>query len=202
MQEQILILLVLVFSIIIHELAHGYSAEFLGDATPRLQGRLTLNPIPHIDPIGSIFLPMMLFFLHSPILFGWAKPIEYNPRNISPRKLGGMLVAFAGPLSNLVLVFACVSVLSFYPVLASHEIFSVILHAGIFINLILAIFNLIPIPPLDGHHILFGLLPDSLFGLKIFLRRYGFLILLVFIFFMWKNIIPFIEFIYTKLITF
>jgi Zn-dependent protease len=152
--------LILMFSVILHEVAHGYMANYLGDPTAKLQGRLTLNPISHIDPLGTIILPFLLLLTGSHILIGYAKPVPYNPYNIK-YKNGEALVAFAGPGTNilLALIFG-LSLRFFAPVmdLALIEAFSIITQVNIF----LAIFNLIPIPPLDGSKVLSALLPGDL----------------------------------------
>lgn len=156
----------LILSIIIHEVAHGYMANWLGDPTARLAGRLTLNPIPHIDPVGSILLPALLFFTHAGILFGWAKPVPYNPYNLRNQRWGELLVAAAGPGVNLILaiVFAVVVRLASSAafVATAPPAFIDIASYIVYINLLLAFFNLLPIPPLDGSKILLGLLPVHL----------------------------------------
>lgn len=150
--------LALIFSIIIHEVSHGFAAEMLGDPTARLQGRLTLNPIPHIDPIGSILVPAILFFSHAGFLFGWARPVPYNPYNLNNRKWGEAIVAAAGPGSNLIIAIAFGLIVRFGGVVLP---FSFIKLAGmiVFINIMLAFFNLIPLPPLDGSKLLKAMLP-------------------------------------------
>jgi len=146
-----------VLSIIFHEVAHGYIANWLGDPTARLQGRLTLNPIPHIDPIGSVLLPGILALSGTPFLIGWAKPVPYNPYNLRHGKWGEAAVAFAGPATNIVIA-VIFSLLIRFGFLASPAL----LQVGILViiaNLALAILNLIPIPPLDGSKIVKALLP-------------------------------------------
>jgi len=153
-------LVVLIFSTILHEVAHGYMADAHGAPTARLAGRLTLNPLPHIDPVGSILLPLILRITGSPFLIGYAKPVPYNPYNLRG-KYAEALVAFAGPGTNaliaiifgLLIRFGAVAMTT--PMLSA---FSVI----VYINILLAIFNLIPIPPLDGSKVLSGILPGSL----------------------------------------
>ena len=155
----------------IHEMAHAAMAVQLGDPTPRMQGRYTFNPIAHIDPFGAL---LILF-----TGFGWAKPVQWNPNNINlDIRLGTILVAAAGPVSNLLLAAVAVSLYQYADILILKQI----LYSFIFINVILFVFNLIPIPPLDGSHVLFALLPGDNFELRKILSRYGFLILLATIF--------------------
>ncbi|MCK5044918.1 site-2 protease family protein [Candidatus Parcubacteria bacterium] len=173
-------LIILLFSVIIHEVAHGSVAEQLGDPTAKYAGRLTLNPLKHLDPFGSVILPLILFLLQSPFLIGWAKPVPVNPYNFKDQKWGGLKVAIAGPMANLTLALFFGLLLRFIELpTAIFGLFSII----VILNFLLAIFNLIPIPPLDGSHILFAFLPDSMENVKMFLRQYGFFILLLFIFY-------------------
>jgi Zn-dependent protease len=162
-------LIVLLFSVIIHELAHGFVAHSLGDPTAKYQGRLTLNPIPHLDPFGSIILPLLLFMGGSPVLVGWAKPVPVNPYNFKDQTWGTLKVSLAGPLTNIALALVFGLVLRFIPAQFFTSmpgmliIFSFIVH----INIVLAIFNLVPIPPLDGSWILFSALGGSALGGKL-----------------------------------
>lgn len=153
-------ILVLILSVILHEVAHGYMANFLGDPTARLQGRLTLNPLNHIDPVGTLILPIFLYLTGSPILIGYAKPVPYNPYNIKAKN-GEALVAFVGPGTNilLALVFG-LSIRLFGDMMDAQLLHAFALIASI--NLFLALFNLIPIPPLDGSKVLPVLLPATL----------------------------------------
>jgi Zn-dependent protease len=157
-------IIVLMISVILHEVAHGYMANYLGDPTAKLQGRLTLNPISHIDPLGTIILPFFLLITGSPILIGYAKPVPYNPYNIK-HKNGEALVAFAGPGTNILLALIFSLIIRFFGFSIDLEL----LHALaliVSVNIFLAIFNLIPIPPLDGSKVLPALLPMTL--------RYGY----------------------------
>ena len=152
--------LVLGFSVILHEVAHGYMANYLGDPTARLEGRLTLNPISHIDPLGTIILPTLLFLTGSPILIGYAKPVPYNPYNIK-HAFGEALVAGAGPATNLLLALVFGLLLRFFGAdMDSGLVQALTIITSI--NIFLAIFNLTPVPPLDGSKVLSALLPGEL----------------------------------------
>ncbi len=146
---------VLALSVILHEVAHGYMANWLGDPTARLQGRLTLNPISHIDPIGSLLLPAILTITHSPLLIGYAKPVPYNPYNLRGKYAEG-LVAFAGPGVNILLALVFGLLIRFLgPVM--DPVLLTAFGTIAYINMLLALFNLIPIPPLDGSKVLSAL---------------------------------------------
>ncbi len=186
MDFQIIIfqIIVLFFSVVIHEVSHGVVALMLGDKTAKDAGRLTLNPLRHIDPFGSIFLPLLLIISQSPILFGWAKPVPYDPRNLKNPKKGAALIAAAGPLSNisLAIIFGIILqiFIPFLPLAAAGN-FLLFINIIILVNVVLAIFNLVPIPPLDGSKILFMILGNRFRELQIALTRYGFMILIIFI---------------------
>ncbi len=191
-------LAVLIFSVMIHEVSHGYVAEHLGDPTARLAGRLTFNPLKHIDPIGSIFLPLILSIAGGPV-FGWAKPVPYNPNNLKNPAMAGGKIAAAGPVSNLLIavvfglfirIFSAVGLLSEFLFL----LFSTI----VYLNILLAVFNLVPIPPLDGSKVLFAAVPKSESFLRLFaqLERYGMLLVFLFVFFGFELITPIINFIF------
>jgi Zn-dependent protease len=151
-------IVVLILSIIIHEVAHGYAAEWLGDPTARLSGRLTLNPAPHIDPLGSVLIPAFLVLTSSPMLFGWAKPVPYNPYNLRGGKWAEAFVAFAGPGVNILLAVGFGMVVRFGAGILP-ELWIVLAGVIVYTNIILALFNLLPIPPLDGSKILRAVLP-------------------------------------------
>ncbi len=171
--------LIVIFAIVFHECAHGWAAYKLGDPTAKLAGRLTLNPIKHIDLFGTLILPGVLLALRfmglNTIVFGWAKPVPVNFLQLNNPKRDMIFVAFAGPLVNIFFALCLSRVFNFFP---SSE-FRDVVEFGIFANLFLAAFNLIPIPPLDGSRILAGLLPNSLAFQYLKLERYG--MLLVFI---------------------
>lgn len=156
----IFLIAILVVSVVIHEVAHGFAANWLGDPTAKLEGRLTLNPVSHIDPMGSVILPAILALSSSPFLFGWAKPVPYNPYNL---QRGGRwaeaIVAGAGPAANVLiaLLFGIIIRLGVIPA----EVMSLAVSI-VFLNILLAVFNLIPIPPLDGSKILPQLLPYNM----------------------------------------
>lgn len=170
--------IVFIFSIIIHEISHGLMAEKLGDPTARLSKRLTLNPLPHIDPMMSIVFPLLLIFSGSPIIFGSAKPVPIDPYNLRNPKKDMGLIGLAGPLSNLVLaiIFSLIARLTL-PFI-KYSMFFGILQYGAQINIMLAIFNLIPLPPLDGGRIAVALLPEKYADVLASLERFGILIIL------------------------
>ncbi len=189
--------LVIVPSAIIHEYAHGLAADMLGDPTARYAGRLTINPIPHIDLWGTILMPITLSLLTGgKFLFAYAKPVPYNPYNLKNQKWGPAMVAIAGPAANLLLAIAFAVVVRILPPSSFTAILSIIVYA----NVMLTIFNLVPIPPLDGSKILYALLPDSARGVRNFLDKNGFIILLFFIFFLFELISPLIDGLFRLLI--
>ncbi len=151
-------IIVLILSIILHEVSHGFAAEWLGDPTARLSGRLTLNPLPHIDPLGSIIIPGLLVFTHAPFLFGWAKPVPYNPYNLRNQKWGEAIVAAAGPGVNILLALGFGFLIRFGGDALSPAFVS-LASIIVIVNIMLAIFNLLPLPPLDGSKVLRSLLP-------------------------------------------
>lgn len=169
----IIFIILLLVSVILHEVMHGFIADRMGDPTARHQGRLTLNPISHIDPIGSILVPAFLFLAHSPFLFGWAKPVPYNPNNLRDKKYGDAKVAFAGPATNLVIALIFGLVVRF----GAGELplaFIAISAVITLLNIALGIFNLLPVPPLDGSKIFFTFLPYRLRHIEHTMERYWF----------------------------
>lgn len=185
--EIIFLIAILIFSIVLHEVSHGVVANALGDSTARLSGRLTLNPIPHLDPIGSVILPLGLIILAqvtggAGIIFGWAKPVPVNPFNLRG-KYGSAIVSLAGPGSNIAIALVFGLALRFLPIEAIHPSLLFIFGYIVYLNILLAVFNLIPIPPLDGSHILFTFLPRSAARIQALLQQYGFVLILLIIFF-------------------
>ena len=186
---------ILILSIIIHEVAHGYAALWMGDVTAKYAGRLTMNPIKHIDPIGSIFVPAFLALVGAPFLIGWAKPVPYNPYNLRNLRWGELTVAAAGPLSNIfiaifVTLFVRISLLLKFGLSPT---FVQLAYFVVLINLFLAFFNLIPIPPFDGSKILFNLFPGSTLPLRKFLETYKFFIIFIFLIFFLNYFAGFVE---------
>ena len=198
--DAIFYILILLMSVVIHEVAHGFAAEKLGDPTARIAGRLTLNPIKHLDPIGSVLIPLLLVISNTGFIFGWAKPVPYNPNNLRDKKWGTVFVASAGVLANLTLavIFSVViRVLSISGIFSSS--FVAVLGAVVLVNLVLFIFILIPIPPLDGSKILFALLPAKYRNIEMFMERYALPILILFIVFLWKYVSPLLLWLFATL---
>ena len=192
-------IIILIMSVVIHEVSHGFMAEYFGDKTARFAGRLTLNPIPHLDLFGSIILPALLVLSNAPFLFGWAKPVPYNPDNLSNRRWGTIAVAGAGVLANFAIAVIFGVIIRLAAPFALPSDFYFITSIIVLINLALGIFNLIPIPPLDGSKILFSLLPYSYSSLIFKLERYSLILLLVFIMFFIQYLYPVLTFLFTLL---
>jgi Zn-dependent protease len=188
-------IVILLLSVVVHEVSHGAVANMLGDPTARLMGRLTLNPLPHIDPVGSVLVPISLAFFSlfagGGIIFGWAKPVPYNPNNLKYHRWGPTLVALAGPASNMVLALVFGLTLRFAPGISAFGGVAEVFASIVFINVLLAIFNLVPIPPLDGSKLLFSLARVS-YRVQALLEQNGFILLLLFIFFGFPVIVPII----------
>ncbi len=174
-------LIVLLFSVVIHEVAHGSVALYLGDPTAKYAKRLTLNPIKHLDLFGSILLPilMLVFTFGRGPVFGWAKPVPVNPNNLKDKRWGELKVSLAGPGINIIVGILFALPIRFFNLPGSLFLFFSIISIY---NFLLAIFNLIPIPPLDGSHILFSFLPFRYARLKMMLSQYSLFILVLFIF--------------------
>jgi Zn-dependent protease len=193
-------ILILLFSVVIHEVSHGLAAFALGDPTAKYMGRLTLNPLKHLDPVGSILVPLITTWAGLP--FGWAKPVPYNPYNLRDQKYGPAMVGAAGPLSNIALAVVFGLMLRFFPTISGvtgsasaqvlqsfGEIFLMIVR----VNLVLAVFNLVPLPPLDGSKLLFAVLPYKYKYVEALLEQYGMILLLLFVFFGFQYIIPIVD---------
>ncbi len=208
--------IVLIFSAILHEVAHGYEAERLGDDTARRAGRLTLNPLAHLDPFLSVFMPLILFFTTG-FFFAGAKPVPYNPNNLKNPRTGAVKVALAGPATNLLLALFFGSISIMLPVASAMKtmIFNAVAAGGampaftgsldgvyflfliiVYINVLLGVFNLVPIPPLDGSKLLFLILPPTpaTYRFMYFMERWGLLLVLIFVFFGFSIIFPVINF--------
>ncbi len=186
-------ILILIFSVVIHEVSHGYVAYLQGDNTARFQGRLTLNPMKHLEWFGSFLLPVMSYMFGG-FIIGWAKPVPFNPYNLRNQRWGEAIVALAGPASNICVALFFGLLIRFGITSQFGQAFTYISSTIVFINLILATFNLIPIPPLDGSKILFSILPYSMQGVRDFLERNGLFVLIFFIFFLWKFVLPVVVF--------
>ena len=189
-------------SVVVHEFAHGWMAFYLGDPTAKHYGRLTLNPIKHLDFFGSLVVPFMVFVVSGgQAIFGWAKPVPFNPRNLRDQRYGEAKVAAAGPLANFLMALVFGLFIRFMPeqfLVSTNliQIFGLI----VFLNILLAVFNLIPIPPLDGSKILFAFLPRSLDNIRVFLEKYGTFLLLFFIFFAFQWILPLVFLIFKLIV--
>lgn len=158
LEFEIFTIAVLILSIVVHEVAHGYAANALGDPTAKLAGRLTLNPIPHVDLVGSILIPGFLVLTQAGILFGWAKPVPYNPYNLKNQRWGEAIVGGAGVATNLAIA-VLFAVIARFAYASGFSEFAELAIVVVFVNLFLGLFNLIPLPPLDGFTVLRGVLP-------------------------------------------
>ena len=188
-------IIILIMSVVIHEVSHGSMAYLLGDPTAKNAGRLTLNPLAHLDLMGSLVVPLIAYFTAG-LMFGWAKPVPYNPYNLKNQKYGDALVAVAGPASNLLVALVFGLFLRFNLFMTVPNLIGAF-QMIVIINLVLAIFNLIPIPPLDGSKIFFSFLPYRYEELKESLERYSIFLLLLVVFFLWKFLFPVISAIFS-----
>lgn len=195
-------IMVLIFSVIIHEYMHGWMANHLGDPTAKDAGRLTVNPIPHIDVWGSIILPLMLVITKMPFIFGYAKPVPFNPYNLRDQKYGSAKVALAGPLANFIVALFFGLLLRFFSgYLIEHNIIlAELLQIIVYLNLFLMALNLLPIPPLDGSKVLMPFLPYDWQVKFSQFERFGFIFVLLFIFFGFSLIIPIINFLFNVIV--
>ncbi len=195
--DTIFFVIILVISVVVHEVAHGFAALALGDTTAKHAGRLTLNPIPHIDPFGSIILPFIMSLLPGGMVFGWAKPVPFNPYNLKAGRWGPALVAIAGPVSNLVIATIFGLGVRFSDILTiSSPAMLEIMQMIVLLNIVLAIFNLIPIPPLDGSKILFAALPYRWRYVEEMIERYQLILILFVIFFAIELVSPLMFFVF------
>jgi len=178
-------ILAFLIAVIFHETAHGYVADRLGDPTARISGRLTLDPRAHIDPFGTLLLPLLLLLIRAPFIFGWAKPVPFDPYNLRDPRKGMLLIAVAGVVTNFVIAILATILfhltVNFLPASFATLAFSVILQKIILINVLLAVFNLIPIPPLDGSKVLMSILPENLAQDIRSVEPYGIFLLLLLI---------------------
>lgn len=192
--------LVLIISIVIHEVAHGIAAEREGDPTARMLGRITLNPIVHADLVGSVILPLVLLISGAPFFIGWAKPVPYNPANFRNERRGTRIVSMAGIIANFSLAIVAglaIRIMAFLQVgtLQVFEIMSIV----VLVNIVLSIFNLIPIPPLDGFRFLEAILPTRFGSVIRQYEQYGIILLIIFLFFGVRVIAPLASMVYTFL---
>jgi len=185
-------IIVLIFSVVIHEVSHGAVADKLGDPTAKLQGRLTLNPVPHLDLFGSILVPGLLILSGSGVVFGWAMPVPINPYSLRHGKWGEALVAFAGPASNILIATVFGLIIRFFGLLYLQSVLPILMTI-VLINIALAVFNLFPVPPLDGSRILASFLPGHYYQkINIFFSRYWLILIFVFILFAGRILSPII----------
>ena len=192
-------IVVILYSVTIHEVSHGLMANSLGDPTAKNLGRLTLNPIKHLDLFGSVILPFVLF-VTTGFAFGYAKPVPYNPHNLNDRKYGPVKVAMAGPTSNFVLALLFGLILRFMPDVFTTSLVPELFSRIVMINLVLGVFNMFPIPPLDGHWLLMTFLPPRLDALKVYIYKNSFILFPIFLIIFMLFVSPVIFWLY-KLIT-
>ncbi len=192
-------IVVLIFSAVVHEVSHGFVANALGDPTAKNMGRLTLNPLKHLEWFGSAILPAILMLTKSPILFAWAKPIPFNPLNLKDPRWDSAYIALAGPLTNFSIAIFFGLLLRYIPFLenSSFVLLPVLFIVIVKINILLGVFNLVPIPPLDGSKVLFAFLGEKQEGIVQFLEQNGLIFLLMFMFFGFQLIMPIIHFLFS-----
>lgn len=191
----VIVIAIVMLSVVLHEVAHGYAANALGDPTARLAGRLTLNPVSHLDMIGSIIVPAITW-LSGGFIFGWAKPVPYNPYNLRPGKWSEALVAGAGPATNLLLALIFGLLIRFVGGGLPEGILSVAVLIVV-TNIALMVFNLIPVPPLDGSKIVMAALPLQYAARFQSMERYGFIFVFIVVLVGWKFIAPLVSVLFT-----
>jgi Zn-dependent protease len=192
----VFVIIILIMSVVIHEVAHGYAALYLGDLTAKYQGRLTLNPLKHLDMVGSLIVPV-LGYLMGGVIFGWAKPVPFNPYNLRNQRWGEAIVAAAGPLTNIVLAILFGLPLRFVEL---PEKMTFLAGYVVIVNIVLFVFNLIPIPPLDGSKILFSILPYRFQSFRQNLERWGLGLGLLVVLFAWQFLHPVVESIFKLIV--
>ncbi len=197
--DTIFYILVLVMSVVVHEVSHGVAADRLGDPTARFAGRLSLNPLIHLDWVGSVFLPILLVISGAGFIIGWAKPVPYNERNLTNKRWGSAIVAGAGIFSNICLAVIFGLSIRLAPYFGdAAPAFIKIASAISEVNLLLALFNLIPIPPLDGSKVLFAFIPRAAAKIERTIEYLSLPLLILFIFFLWPSYIsPFVNYAFT-----
>lgn len=192
-------ILVVLFSVVLHEVSHGVVANSMGDNTAKDLGRITLNPLKHLDWFGSILLPLFTFWVGG-FVFGYAKPVPYNPANLNDRKYGPAKVAFAGPAVNITIAVLFGLVLRFLPVSLEPTMLPQLFSFIVLLNLVLAIFNLMPIPPLDGHWLLLTFLPARFTAVKVFVMRYSLVLFFIFLIFVLPILFPLINLLFKVIV--
>jgi len=190
--ETLLFLAILLFSVVIHEVSHGVAANSMGDDTAKRLGRLTLNPLKHLDPFGSVILPLLLILFKTPFIFGYAKPVPYNPYKLNDKKYGPAKVAMAGPLANMTIafLFGVMVRLSTAGIFPFGPEVTAMFEGIVWINVLLAVFNLMPIPPLDGHWLVLTFLPDKFARFKMMFQRMGIFLFFILLFVVFPLIVP------------
>ena len=192
-------ILVVLFSVVLHEISHGLAAYSMGDTTAKDAGRLTANPLKHLDLFGSVLLPIISFLIGG-FVFGYAKPVPYNPNNLNDRRYGPLKVALAGPVANLLLAVLFGLVLRFLPLSFEATLIPKLFTFIVFENLLLFVFNLVPIQLLDGHWILMTFLPQRFADIRYFLARYGVFLFIIFVFFFSSILLPLINFLFSVIV--
>ncbi len=204
--EIIALIFILIFSVIVHEVAHGLAADYQGDPTPRRAGRLSFNPLVHLDPVGSFLVPAgLLLMTGGKMAFAWAKPVPINPHNFKNKKYGEAIVGFSGPASNFALAIIFGLLLRFLIPYNIAEGLYIMFAFIVYINLLLGIFNLIPIPPLDGSHILFTFFPKFKRKVNFFMQQYGpfllFFLILIIVNFIFPILLDLINFVFELIVS-